>query len=159
MGPMRRTAAVAAVSLVSLGLAVGACTKDSPRMPSTCIDTDRGGYERALTTAPGEVRLPGGVAISTCAERVRTDAELQNLGSIVHAAAEELAVRAQDGGDADAATQLGYLVAAVGAGAGHSNGIAAELARRVETTSVRIAGDATLGAALRRGAAAGQARG
>jgi hypothetical protein len=155
---MRRTAAVAAVSLTSLGLAVGACTKGDPRMPSTCIDTDGAGYERALAAAPGPVRLPGGVAISTCAARVRTDAELQNLGAIVHGVAETLATRARDRHDAGAATRLGFLSAAVSTGAGEF-GLGAELARRVETATVSVAADAALGPALRRGAAAGRARG
>jgi hypothetical protein len=154
---MRRTAALA-VSLVSFSLAVGACTKEPPRMPFTCIDSAREGYERALAAAPGAVRLTGGVAISTCARRVRTDADLQSLGMVVHGVAEGLAEEAE-GGDQDAAVRLGYLIAAFAAGAGRSNGIAVELARRIETTSVGVSDDTVLGRALRRGAAAGQARG
>jgi hypothetical protein len=174
MVPMRCSAALA----LSLALALGACTKESPSMPRTCIDTDRAGYERALTAAPGAVALPGGVAISTCTERVRTDAELQDLGAIVHAVAEELAARAKgsaggvgaDGAgsgagagaspDAGAALRLGYLSGAVSAGAAKSNGIAAELARRVETTTIGLGGARDpAGRALRSGAAAGAARG
>jgi hypothetical protein len=127
-------------------------------MPSTCIDTDAAGYERALAATPGAVRLPGGVKISECAARVRTDAELQNLGAIVHGVAETLAGRTRERHDVDAATRLGFLSAAVSTGAGQYR-IGAELARRVETTTVSIAADPTLGAALRRGAAAGGARG
>ncbi|HWI74156.1 MAG TPA: hypothetical protein VNT55_19505 [Baekduia sp.] len=153
---MRRTAALA-VSLAGL-VGLGACAKESPTMPSICIDTGREGYERALAAAPGDVRLAGDVPISTCTRRVRTDAELQNLGTIVHGVAEDLAVRAR-AGDAGAAVRLGYLVAAVGAGADRSNGIAAELSRRVENTVVGVSEDAALARALRRGAAAGRARG
>jgi hypothetical protein len=100
-------------------------------MPSACTDTDRAGYERVLRTAPGQVRLGGGVAISECLRRVSTDAELQNLGSVVHSVAEQLATRVRDRGDLAAARQLGYLDAAVQAGAARSSGISAELARRV----------------------------
>jgi hypothetical protein len=155
MQPMRCRAALA----VSLALAFAACTKESPPMPSTCTDTDPAGYERALAAAPGAVRLPGGVAISTCLRRVRTDAELQNLGSVVHATAEHLAARAR-GGSAQAALTLGYLSAAVTAGAGHSSGIAAELARRVNVAGVGVS-DASpaVAHALERGLAAGAARG
>ncbi|MCW2986742.1 MAG: hypothetical protein JWR63_4312, partial [Conexibacter sp.] len=137
MRAMRRSAVLA----VSLALAFGACTKESPPMPSTCIDTGRDGYERALAAVPGDVRLPGGVAISTCLERVRTDAELQNLGAVVHSTAEALAEQARGGGAAavEAARRLGFLSAAVSVGAGRSNGIAAELARRVETTGIGVA--------------------
>ncbi len=156
MGPMRCRAALA----VSLALAFGACTKDAPPLPSACIDTDRDGYERALAGAPGAVVLPGGTLISTCSRRVRTDAELQNLGATVHAVAEELAGRARDGGDARAALQLGFLSAAVSRGASHSNGIASELARRVETagSGVRERSPA-VARALDEGLAAGAARG
>jgi hypothetical protein len=152
---MRRTAALA-LSLAGL-VGLGACAKESPRMPSICIDTGREGYERALAAAPGAVRLGGGVAISTCTERVRSDAELQNLGTILHGVAEELAARARAGDDA-AATQLGYLVAAAGSGAGRSNGIAAELSRRMENTVVGVT-DGPGARALQRGAAAGRAGG
>jgi hypothetical protein len=129
-------------------------------MPSACIDTDRDGYERALAGAPGAVALPGGTLISTCAQRVRTDAELQNLGATVHAVAEGLATRAREDGDARAGLQLGFLSAAVSRGASHSNGIASELARRVETagTGVRERSPA-VARALDAGLVAGTARG
>src|SRR6185436_305170 len=61
MLPMRcRTALLLGLSMMS----VAACAQESPPMPSTCTDTDPAGYERALTRAPGAVRLPGDVAIS-----------------------------------------------------------------------------------------------
>ncbi|WP_272475048.1 hypothetical protein [Baekduia alba] len=137
---------------------VAACAQEAPPMPPACTATGVAGYERALVRAPAEVRLPGGVAISECLQKVRTDAELQNLGSVVHAVAEDLAGRAQ-GGSRVAAGRLGYLSGAVTAGAGRSNGIGAELARRVETASVSVADDVEAGRALRAGAAAGAARG
>jgi hypothetical protein len=151
---MRRTAALAAVVV---GLVLGACTKEPPAMPSTCTDTPREGYERALAGAPGAVALPGGIRISTCTRRVRGDAELQNLGAVVHAVAEDLAEAAR-GGDAGAALRLGYLVGAVGAGADRSSGVASELARRVETTGAGLV-DGPLEAPLRRGVTAGRERG
>jgi len=129
-------------------------------MPSACIDTDRDGYERALARAPGAVALPGGTLISTCLQRVRTDAELQNLGAVVHAAAEELATRAREDGDARAALRLGFLSAAVSRGASRSNGIASELARRVETAGSGVRERSpVVSRALDEGLAAGAARG
>lgn len=128
-------------------------------MPRACIETPRAAYEHALTAAPGAVRLPGGVAISTCTRHVKTDADLQNLGAVVHQVAEGLAERAR-GGDTRAALQLGYLAGAIGAGADRSNGISAELARRVETTGVGLVdGPAEVSDALTRGSAAGRTRG
>ena len=153
-----RAAALLAPVLVPLSLT--ACGDNTPRMPSTCTDTTVAGYERALTAVPGTVRLPGGTPISECAWRVRTDAELQNLGAVVHVVAEHLAQRAQRSGDADAARRLGYLGAAVAVGAERSNGIAAELARRVETASAALAdGDPVVARALREGQRAGAASG
>ena len=129
-------------------------------MPRTCTDTDRDGYEHALARAPGPVVLPGGTLISTCTRRVRNDAELQELGTVVHAVAEDLAARARDGGDARAALRLGFLSAAVARGADRSKGIASELARRVETAGggVRERSPA-VSRALDAGLAAGAARG
>jgi hypothetical protein len=153
---MRCRAALA----VSLALAFGACTKDAPPLPSACLDTDRAGYERALAAAPGAVVLPDGTLISTCLRRVRTDADLQNLGSVVHSTAEELATRAREDDDADAALALGFLSAAVSRGAARSSGISSELARRVQTAGVGVRERSpALGRALDEGLAAGAARG
>jgi hypothetical protein len=154
MEPMRCRAALALL----LALALGACTKDDPRMPSACTVTDRAGNERALAAAPRPVRLPGGVAISTCARRVRSDAELQDLGAVLHGVAEDLAGRAR-AGDVAAARSLGYLNAAVASGSGEY-GIAAELSRRIGTAGVGLRdGSVAVARALDDGAAAGRARG
>jgi hypothetical protein len=129
-------------------------------LPRACIDTDREGYERALTGAPGAVVLPGGTLISTCLRRVRTDADLQNMGAVVHRVAEELATRARDGGDARVALRLGFLSAAVSRGAAHSNGISSELARRVENTGTGVRERSpAVARALDEGLAAGAAHG
>ncbi|WP_187369196.1 hypothetical protein [Baekduia soli] len=145
---------------LALALALTACGSSEPRMPSTCTDTDQAGYQRALGAVPGAVRLPGGTPISQCAWRVRSDAELQTLGTLVHVVAEDLAQRVRATSDPGAARQLGYLSGAVAAGAVHSNGIAAELARRVAVAaeSVRDVSPA-VGRALTQGQDAGQARG
>jgi len=149
-----------AASVLALALLMGACGNNTPRMPSACTGTDAAGYERALAAAPGDVRLPGGTSISQCLWRVRTDAELQNLGAIVHVVAEDLAGRAREQADADAARELGYLGAAVAVGAHRSNGISAELARRVETAASGLdAGPPAVARALREGQAAGARRG
>jgi hypothetical protein len=154
MVPMRCRTALAVV-LTASSLAMVAC-RDAPPMPTTCTDTDQAGYLRALRAAPGPVRLPGGVAISECTRRVLSDADLENLGTVVHGAAETLSARAGDG-DTTAALQLGYLSAAVDRGSG-STGIAAELARRVQT-ALTVVGARAARQALRRGADAGAANG
>jgi hypothetical protein len=154
MALMRRRAALA----LGLALALASCANEEPTMPSTCTDTDQAGYVAALRAAPNAVRLSGGTSISTCLERVRTDAELQNLGGVVHAVAERLAAGAR-GGDVVAARELGYLNAAVAAGAERSNGIAAELARRVSVAGTGLAAASpAVARALAEGQAAGAAR-
>jgi hypothetical protein len=156
MVPMRCRSALAAV-LTASSLVVAACGSEPPPMPSICTDTDSAGYLRALRAAPGPVRLRGGVAISKCTRLVLTDADLQVLGTNVHDAAERLAAGAADG-SADAALQLGYLSAAVDRGSG-TTGIAAELARRVQTAVVAAGEAPAVRRALARGAAAGAAGG
>jgi hypothetical protein len=158
MQPMRCPPALGLASALVLALGAAACGKDEPRMPASCTTTDRAGYERALRAAPGDVRLPGDVPISVCLRRVRTDAQLQELGTVVHGVAEDLAGRA-GGGDAAAARQLGYLTGAVAAGAERSNGIGAELARRVALTGRQLEDTPELARALADGTDAGQARG
>jgi hypothetical protein len=156
MTPMRSCAVLGLV----LALAAGACAQDDPPMPGACTRTDVAGYERALRAAPQAVRLPGGVAISDCLRRVRSDAELQNLGLVVHTVAEELAARARDGRDTAAARSLGYLGGAAAVGAERSSGVSAELARRVSSATVGLeTGPPALARALREGRDAGRALG
>jgi hypothetical protein len=153
---MRRPAALA----IALTLAAAGCTKDEPVMPSACTDTRAAGYVAALRTAPGEVRLPGGTRISECLRRVRSDAELQNLGAVLFAVAEELGARAREQRDTAAARQLGYLAGAARAGAARSNGISSELSRRIDSAGRGIdESSATLARALREGLVAGRAHG
>jgi hypothetical protein len=156
MEPMRCRSAFAAV-LTATSLMVVACGSEPPAMPLICTDTDTAGLLRALDAAPGPVTLRGGVPISKCTKLVLTDADLQVLGTNVHQAAEELATRAA-GGDAEAALQLGYLSAAVDRGSG-TLGIAAELARRVQTAVIAAGSAPEVRRALARGAAAGSASG
>jgi hypothetical protein len=145
---------------LAVALGPAGCGDNTRRMPATCTDTDAAGYERALRAVPGAVRLPGGTPISECLWRVRSDAELQNLGAVVHVVAEDLALRARERRDTEAARRLGYLGAAVAVGARRSSGISAELARRVEVAAAGLADvSPALGRALREGQAAGATRG
>jgi hypothetical protein len=149
----------AALGLV-VALAAAGCASEEPRMPAACTSTGAGGYERALRAAPGDVRLPGGVPISACTRRARTDAELQTLGATVHLVAERLAARVRTARDAAAAGQLGYLTGAVAAGADRSNGISSELARRVGVAGSGLGElSPAVARALAQGATAGAARG
>lgn len=108
---------------------------------------------RALRTAPGDVRLADGTPLSDCVARATDDAELQQVGYAFTPAADRLARR----GTEEAAVQLGYLVGAVRRASMRSNGIHAELVRRMES---RVTfDDPALLAAAERGARAGEATG
>src|SRR3954465_9316248 len=96
---------------VLLCLALAACGVKERALPPSCTAGGRG-IERALAAAPGAVRLPDGTALSTCVRESDTDAELQNAGFVLTAAADSRAGRATRG-DAVAALRLGYLAGAV----------------------------------------------
>ena len=85
----------------------------------------------ALRAAPGQVRLDDGTPLSTCLRRARSDADLQQVGRVFTAAADGLALQASRSDTA--ALRLGYLIAAARRGARTSNGVAAELLRRLES--------------------------
>jgi hypothetical protein len=84
-----------------------------------------------LETAPGEVRLEGEVPISDCVPANQSGGDLAEVGTAMLATATELNAdaRAQPGGSAN--LQLGYLLGAAQRGAEGSEGIHAELIRRL----------------------------
>lgn len=93
--------------------------------------------------------LADGASIAGCVERARNDGQLQDVGSALSTVADDLASRAAHG-DAAAATQLGYLVGAARRGAARTNGVAAELVRRLEQAGGE-ASPAPLASGLRAG--------
>jgi hypothetical protein len=145
-------AAAAAPATLAAAIAAGCGGGDPPPLEPVCTD----GPEpilRALADAPGEVRLPDGTRLSDCVAHAFDDGELQQLGFSFTPAADQLARRETPA----AALQLGYLIGAVHRGAKRTNGIHAELVRRLDATAT--ATDAALVAATRRGIAAGEKRG
>jgi hypothetical protein len=117
--------------LIAATLIGGGCGAGEATLPASCL---QGAPQvlAALRAAPAAVRLRDGVRLSTCVTRARQDAQLQQVGSIFTLAADGLATQAARS-DASA-LRLGYLIAAVRRGARTTNGIAAELVRRVEQT-------------------------
>jgi hypothetical protein len=128
----------------------------TPPLPDSCA-VSAGAFEHALAAAPGAVRLTDGTPISTCVARARDVQQLEQVGGLLTSEADHLAVRAVR--DPTAALALGYLVGATRRGAAATNGVAAQLARRVDTAAaLRGAGPASL-AALHRGIVAGRGDG
>lgn len=135
---------------------VTGCSKTAS-LPDACRNADAAGLRAALVRAPGNVRLPGGVALSECVATARTDAELQIVGGVLTETADRLARAAAR--DQGAALQLGYLEGATERGALRNNGIGAELGNRM--ANVFSPGDSTPEgrAAYARGQAAGRSGG
>lgn len=115
-----------------LALALIGCSADGHPTPSPACSDTPASIEQALRSAPARVSLADGTTLSACVERARDDAQLQDIGSALSTAADELASRAGTRGNAAAAVQLGYLVGAARRGAARTNGVAAELVRRLE---------------------------
>jgi hypothetical protein len=154
---LRRLAALLAVA--ALGPAAAGCGADDPPPIDAACTASAAAIERALARAPAPVTLASGTRLSDCVARARSDADLQNTGSALTRAADDLAMRAERG-DAQAAIGLGYLVGAARRGAKHTAGIHAELTRRMESSARVLAdGGATVATALRRGVRAGEATG
>jgi hypothetical protein len=146
----------ALLALLIAVLATLGCGRDESPPPSGCNDAGQG--LAALRKAPGAARLDDGTALSTCVRQAFSDADLQSIGLAFTAMADNLARKAARSDDA--ALQMGYLVGATRKGAAHTNGIQAELVRRIEqATLLDDAAPASREAAFRRGLAAGRARG
>jgi hypothetical protein len=151
MRPMARRLAAATIALALAG-----CGAEERRLPATCLG-EPATIVRALQRAPGAVTLADGTRLSTCV-RLARGGELQALGVSLTAAADILRTRARS--DTAAATGLGYLAAAVRAGAMSNQGLASELARRIDNASALDgrapqAAHAALARGLRAGAGSG----
>jgi hypothetical protein len=146
------------VLVVLATVALVACGGDTEPLDEACLDS-AGAIERALTPAPAPVTLPTGTRLSECVANARSDADLQSAGLVLTRAADHLA-EAAGGGDTSAAVQLGYLVGAVRRGAQRTEGIHAQLQRRVERSTAYLdEGGPRVTAAVARGRRAGEASG
>jgi hypothetical protein len=147
------------VAGVATALAASACGAQPTPISPGCTG-ERGPVMKALERAPSAVRLVDGTRLSRCISDGTDDAELQDVGITFHGVAEDLRVRAREHTDESAAVQLGYLVGATRLGARHTNGVMAELQRRIELVGGRLQDESpTLAAAVQRGVAAGEATG
>jgi hypothetical protein len=129
---VRRTAPL--VLLVAVALA-GCGSADQDTTPAACLNGSRA-FSDALQAAPGVVRLSGEVPISDCLVSNQSAGDLARVGGTLVALATKLNAQAnQDPGGAPT-VQLGYLVGAVTRGAGNTQGIHAELVRRIEAAAL-----------------------
>jgi len=151
---MRRTAVAGLSGLAAAGW-LGCGSARQPVVPADCV-ADPGAIASALTQAPRPVTLPGGTPLSSCARDASGAADLQNLGVVMVAVAEDLGSRVP--GSDRAALELGYLVGTMRRGMAGDNGVHAELERRLEQAmpeGVAASRRAAYERGLRAGAGAG----
>ncbi len=141
---------------------IAGCGGNDDATPVACLE-GAPVYLTALDDAPGEVRLNGEAPISDCLAANQAGGDLAEVGTAMLAAATELnaEARAQPGGASN--LQLGYLLGAAQSGAEGSEGIHAELIRRL-SAAARYSPDSrplpqTFLGTYRRGYDAGQRRG
>jgi hypothetical protein len=121
----------AALALAAAAAVLGAgCGKQEDSTPVACLEGPSA-YVAALASAPGAVRLAGETPISDCLTENQQGGDLANVGGAMVEAATRLSAeaRAEPGGDAN--LQLGYLLGAAQRGADSTEGIHADLIRRL----------------------------
>lgn len=132
-----RFAAASLLALLSLfGLG---CGSQGDATPVACLE-GASAYEEALRDAPAEVRLEGETPISECLASNQQAGDLAQVGEALVKTATNLNAEARANPDTNAALQLGYLLGAAQRGAAGSEGIHADLVRRL-TVAARFAPD------------------
>jgi len=151
----------AAIALVALAVFAG-CGRTDSSTPVACLEGP-GAYLGALKGAPGAVELPDGTAISGCLVESQQGGDLASVGTAMVAAATRLNAEARAAPGGAANLRLGYLVGAAERGAASTDGIHAELLRRLSAAARYSPGGQPLPAAFlrayREGFDAGEARG
>lgn len=119
-----------AIALAALTWVLAGCGSTDSSTPVACLEGS-GAYLRALNDAPREVVLDGETPISDCLAENQKAGDLAAVGTAMLAAATKLnaEARAEPGGDAN--LRLGYLLGAAQRGAASTDGIHAELIRRL----------------------------
>jgi hypothetical protein len=120
--------------LVSLALGAallaGCGGRDDPSTPVACLE-GAGVYLSALAAAPGEVKLSDETPIGDCLAENQQGGNLATVGEAMIDAATKLNAEARENPDGPAALRLGYLLGAAEHGAERTEGIHAELIRRL----------------------------
>lgn len=130
----------ARIGIALLALAVFAgCGQPNDTTPVACLEGE-GTYLKALSAAPGEVKLGGETLLSECLAENQKAGDLATVGTALVGVATKLnaEARAEPGGEAN--LRLGYLLGAAERGASQTDGIHAELIRRL-TSAARYSPD------------------
>jgi hypothetical protein len=157
---MRRLLTTPALALVAM--LVTSCGGTSDATPVACLEGENS-YLAALEDAPGVVLLSEKTPISDCLTENQKSGDLATVGAAMIEAATELNAEAQANPGGAENLQLGYLLGAAQRGASETNGIHAELIRRLAAAARYSPDNLPLSPAFlrtyRQGYDAGQARG
>jgi hypothetical protein len=138
------------------------CGERDDSTPVACLEGTRA-YVDALGEMPGEVLLEGETPISHCLAENQQGGDLATVGEAMVEAATGLNAEARDEPGGEANVQLGYLIGAAQRGAEETEGIHADLLRRLVVAARYAPGDQPLPPAFvrayREGFDAGRARG
>ncbi len=150
------------IPLVSMALLAGGCGRPSDTTPVACLEGE-GAYLKALDDAPAAAKLRGETLLSECLAENQKAGDLSTVGTALVGAATKLntEARAEPGGAAN--LRLGYLLGAAEGGASRTDGIHAELIRRLVAAARYSPDNRPLSPAFlrayREGFDAGEARG
>jgi len=139
-------------------LVASGCGQQDDSTPVACLE-GAGAYEQALRDAPSEVLLAGETPISDCLASNQQAGDLARVGEAMIATATSLSAEAREGDGGQSAVELGYLLGAAQRGAAESEGIHADLIRRLTVSARYAPGKQTLSPAFYRSYEAGYAAG
>jgi hypothetical protein len=125
---MRRLPAIALLALAATLAA--SCGKEDSSTPVACLEGSDA-YLRALAAAPDQVRLADETPISECLTENQEAGELATVGEAMVETATKLNAEARAEPSGDASVQLGYLIGAIIRGTEETEGIHADLRRRL----------------------------
>lgn len=130
-------ASPAIVLMAAAALLGSGCGNQGDSTPVACLEGSRA-YLTALDDAPGEVKLDRETPISDCLAENQQGGDLATVGTAMVAAATALNAEARAAPRGSASLQLGYLIGAAQRGADRTEGIHADLLRRL-TVAARYA--------------------
>jgi hypothetical protein len=130
---MRRTPLLAVMAAFVVWAGCGSDDEDDT--PVACLEAPRTYFE-ALERAPKPVRLDAETPISDCLVPNQAAGDLTRLGSTLLDVTTELNSEARSDPGGAPTVQLGYLVGAIEKGGDETQGIHAELQRRIEAAAL-----------------------
>lgn len=134
---MRVPKAIAVLGCAGALALAGCGSQNDDSTPVACLE-GTGAYLKALHAAPGAVTIGDETLISECLAENQQAGDLATVGEAMVAAATKLNTEARAQPQGDAAAELGYLLGAAERGAEKTEGIHADLIRRL-TVAARFA--------------------